>query len=707
MEKIRQTRVQKIVYVLVFLLLLTPLVFYPPLLRSLQTAKFLYFTFFVEVTCLFAVSMFRVEKKFARLKHPVFLLFTAYIFWVIISSALGVDFLNSFFGNAIRLGGWFLLFHIWLFVAILTLTLDAKHLKKAEHVFLSVATVVAAYAILERLHILPSFQKSHMPRASSLAGNPIFLSGFLMLPFALAWFRSIGAQNKMRILYAAAAILMFGGIFVSGTRGALLGLLIGIGVGWIVWIIKSAHKKRNIFITLGACVLVVELFFALRITTDPSSRLYRYTHIDASATNRFGYWEIAWKGFLARPIKGYGYENYYKAAEMYFLPGLYEEEGVFIDKPHNAYFEILVTSGGVGLLLYLCMLAWLMREIIKAHIPKEQSVLLVAGLVAFAVQNAFVFDTIPTLFAFGFFLVWMKQFETAVHDDAELFVMRSQTQRIIALFFSVVFIGFMFIKFFIPSFQFFAILKDVYNAESPNKSFSRLEDHKKLSFVYDHFALAKLYEASAQRMMIFQTFDESIFTSLIRGGFDVYQIAAREHANRGEIWFRLASTGVISELAYNAVSHDVVTQAVSESIRLAPSRVEPFMAHAYKLELDGKVSEAIQVLEETQKRVPISAKLFWGLAGMYYKSGQIDKAADFGYRAMLEKALVKASKDFLWIADYYAQKNDFKKVIHLYEEAVSIEPNNTSLLPNLAAAYFEDGQIENAKKIAERIQKTK
>lgn len=700
-----QKNLQKFSVILIFVLFLTPVVFYPALLRPLQTAKFFFFTFFVEVTVLFVVSVFQIEKIIHRLKHPVFIFFTAYIAWVIVSSFFGVDFFNSFFGNSIRTGGWFLLFHVWFFVAVLFLFLNREIFRKAENFFLCVAVVVAVFALLERIGIVPSFQVSHLPRVSSLIGNPIYLAGFLILPLVLALFRSIQTNKREFILYIMAAIIMFGGVLVSGTRGAFLGLIVGLCFGWIYWILTSKQRKRNIMITFFIFILLFGVFGELRAVSKEKTSLYRYTHFeDASISNRLGYWKIALKGFKDYPIMGVGYENFYRAAETYFTPDLYEEEGVFIDKPHNAFLEILVSSGIVGFGLFMCLLWFVARAIIKSNFSQKQIAILFGGFIAFEIQNVFVFDTIAPLFAFAFFLAWVMRFcETNNSDEGELPAVRERKSSVIVSVFSVAIIGYMLWQFFIPSFQYFLILKGSQNAQIPQIGFLTLERHRKLSFVFDRFALAKRYEVSAQHMIGLEPFDTSLFVKFIQAGSEQYLISTKQHPLRAEHWYRLASIGLMSDLAYRSVSHETISRAIEQAIRLASVRVEPFIAKAYQLNLEGKTADAITLLNDTYKRVPNSPKLLWSMAAMYYQLGQIDTAADFGWRAIKQGISLSQAQTILWLADYFAQKQDFNKVVDVYEKAVAIEPGNVSLLPNLLASYMENGQTNKAIQIAEQI----
>jgi tetratricopeptide (TPR) repeat protein len=223
--------------------------------------------------------------------------------------------------------------------------------------------------------------------------------------------------------------------------------------------------------------------------------------------------------------------------------------------------------------------------------------------------------------------------------------------------------------------------------------------------VFDRYALAKRYEVSAQRTMLMPSFDESFFVKFVQGGIAQYDIAVKQHPERGEVWFRLASIGLLSDLAYRSVSHERITEAVEQSIRLASVRVEPFIAEAYQLDLEGKTPEAIELLTTVLDRVPTSPKLLWALAAMYYHLGNIDTAADFGYRGIDDGVSVSAAQNILWVADYYAQKNDFEKVVRVYQRAHDVEPENVALLPNLLAAYVQINRIDKAIAVAELIVK--
>src|SRR5581483_2274683 len=106
---------------------------------------------------------------------------------------------------------------------------------------------------------------------------------------------------------------------------------------------------------------------------------------------------VALRGFKERPILGVGPENFTYLADKYFDNSL-SYANAFFDKPHNALLEVLVTTGVMGLVVYLGLIGTIIYGFVKLYqknrISKFGLAVLVAAIVAYHVQNFFVFDTI-------------------------------------------------------------------------------------------------------------------------------------------------------------------------------------------------------------------------------------------------------------------------------------------------------------------------
>src|SRR3989338_11100566 len=140
-----------------------------------------------------------------------------------------------------------------------------------------------------------------------------------------------------------------------------------------------------------------------------NSILSRLTHFTAATSTRFIAWEIAWKGFLERPLTGWGLDAFHILFNIKYNPkslefGYYE---TWFDRAHNTILDVLSMTGLFGFvawtsifvaLFYLVWRAWK-----KGWIDLPIAAVLTALPVAYFVQNLFVFDH-PAAFSMSYLM---------------------------------------------------------------------------------------------------------------------------------------------------------------------------------------------------------------------------------------------------------------------------------------------------------------
>jgi len=94
----------------------------------------------------------------------------------------------------------------------------------------------------------------------------------------------------------------------------------------------------------------------------------------------------------------------------------------WFDRAHNIIFDILITSGIVGLLAYASIYAASFWTLYQSYRLKRQSLyavlLLAVGLIAYVIQNLFVFDTLPTYLLFLTLLAFIATQAESLSDRA-------------------------------------------------------------------------------------------------------------------------------------------------------------------------------------------------------------------------------------------------------------------------------------------------
>ena len=302
---------------------------------------------------------------------------------------------------------------------------------------------LACIVIARHYHIhVPVFSaipELHLPRMSGPLGNPTYLSVCMLFNLLLAlgfvvrsWLPAprpapapepqrrgrrqgasarqsarAGARWPGRLLWAAAAALLFWGLALAGSVGGFLGLFAGIGVAAFGHALLGRGRVRWIAVgALGALVLAgagigmraVDSDRTAALTPDrPIADYVLSTHIQRPGVqSRLAAWEAGLEGLAARPVLGWGPENF-GAVFGRFASGY----GAFAephDQAHGKLVEVAATTGVAGLLAWLAL--WAVAFVVLWRAAREMAgrdrafaVFAGAALIGALVQGQFLFDT--------------------------------------------------------------------------------------------------------------------------------------------------------------------------------------------------------------------------------------------------------------------------------------------------------------------------
>ena len=145
-------------------------------------------------------------------------------------------------------------------------------------------------------------------------------------------------------------------IFLSETRGAVVGLGVGIFIAAVLYVVLNPVKKVKIWggSAVVAFGLVVGMLFVFHSSLPQNSLLHRVFNLkDTNTEARIIQWGVALKGYKDHPLLGVGPENYYFLSNKYYNPEIYQYDPSWFDKPHNYLIEVLVTSGIFGFAAYM------------------------------------------------------------------------------------------------------------------------------------------------------------------------------------------------------------------------------------------------------------------------------------------------------------------------------------------------------------------
>ena len=240
----------------------------------------------------------------------------------------------------------------------------------------------------------------------------------------LPWLMSVWVLSFMLNLWA---------LWLTGTRGAVIGLgsaALIFSIGYIIWG-RIRVAKIISYALVAAAIVVIGLFAAVRTSDilDPivesNTMLSRISSIgwgDASISGRLAGAHAGLLAYAEKPALGWGPENFLIAWGKYI--GTEAAERDRFDQAHNKLVEELTTKGTLGLVSYMLVWAamvWAMFKSIRRRQGYQQIAVLImaAAMLAYFVQNLFLFDTPVTIMQFSLLAAFAiaQEYWTDDRDD--------------------------------------------------------------------------------------------------------------------------------------------------------------------------------------------------------------------------------------------------------------------------------------------------
>ena len=315
-----------------------------------------------------ALARGEIKLKWTKLNLAVLIYFLV----LSLSTVFSQDIIRSFWGTQERMQGLFSLLHFGFYFLVLSTTLEKKDFLWLFRVSLGVSAVASVWALI-----------SGGNRLSGSLGNPGFLAIYLLLNLFFAIYLFLKDKRfYWRLGYGAFFLLNFTAFFLTKTRGAWVGLLVGLLIllGGKIW----SFRGRKRLVAILVLVIILLMFLAV-------FELQKDRFLEGSET-RVVSWGISWDAFKENPVLGWGPDNYILGFAKHFDPRFTNlEHGLlWFDKAHNIFWEYLVTTGLLGFLAYLSIL----------FVASKRSLFIASVLGAYFVANLFWIETTTSLLLF-------------------------------------------------------------------------------------------------------------------------------------------------------------------------------------------------------------------------------------------------------------------------------------------------------------------
>jgi O-antigen ligase/tetratricopeptide (TPR) repeat protein len=370
------------------------------------TGKNFAFRILVEIAFVGWILMMLVDTQYRPKFSWTAAIFGLFVVWMAIADALAVNPEKAFWSNFERMDGWVTLIHVFLFFLITGSIFAVEKLwQKWWLTFLAVSSIICVYGLLQVMGVLQIHQSG--VRLDATFGNSDYLACYMLFAIAVSIWQAFEVKAKWaRYVLLVLAVVEVIILFLTATRGAILGFIGAIGVGAILWLIESGKKgRRAAGGVILALVIVVAGFFLIRNTSfiqhDPSlSRLATISLKDPETATRLTIWHMALEGFVERPVTGWGQEGFNYVFNKFYEPKLNDQEPWF-DRAHNMYLDWLVAGGFPALFLFLALLVSTVIALYKSRTSRRERILLLSALAAYCFQGIFVFDNLFSYIPFA------------------------------------------------------------------------------------------------------------------------------------------------------------------------------------------------------------------------------------------------------------------------------------------------------------------
>ncbi|MDE2311650.1 MAG: O-antigen ligase family protein [Patescibacteria group bacterium] len=715
-----------ILFALTALALLSPLWVFRDLLFPYITSKAFTFRALVELGLPFYVYLLLIRPSWRpSWRNPVLLLAAAFLLLSFVSSFAGVNMTRSLWGNFERMGGSYYLLHLVLLSLYVVLLgqIGGAYIKNMLYFALAVSLLVTLNGVGGWLGLPTLTPDPSLPtRVSSTFGNPIFLGSFLILPMFLSAFFALQAESLgKKILFWALVALQFAGIILSATRGAVVGLAVGLILAAIVYVISSRRSAVRLYgtvATVGLLLLFVGLFVFHQKLPQGGALGRVFNLEDSNAQARLIQWRVALRGFKDDPVLGVGPENYYIIANKYYNSDLIKYDPSWFDKPHNYLLEVLVTTGVLGFLAYMGLIAAVCWALYQAWrrglISRLQLALLLAGFVSYFVQNLFVFDTIPASLMFYVFVgfagfLWSelsagqngRAKQKLVSGPPALALTASGLTLIVAVYA-------VYVTNIVPA----QAARDVnygyaYASVDPKVGVAYFKAALDSPFNFDPQDTAQRFsDFSAQTAQKYYSQDLNFALDTAQRALDFEQQTARGIGNDPVSWQKLASDYYILAFLQKQPLPPQAEQAARRAIELAPGRFEPQMSLVQVFLQEGRTDQAVAQLQRVTASLPLTnytASAWWTLADLLRQSNHADQALAILQQPLQEKFLPSSARDLYWLLQYYEQQKDYQNFLSLAQAGAKTFTNDADIYFAVVRGLAETGQVDQAKSVAQSL----
>jgi len=345
---------------------------------------------------LYILLAFR-RQEYRPSKNPFLYALLAYFAVATLAMLLGENVHRSFWDKPDRLTGMFFQYHLLAFFLM-----AGAVWRKAMTIPIVAAIVSAVILSLHAISQVANPAEGSDGRGNATLGNPSYLGQYLVPHFFLCgWLIYRHWRSGLRWLWGASAALILIGIFMTKSKGALIGVFAGAALAALIAALRGKGRVKKAGLGLVGLLVLTVAGFLIGHKIPPVNRwLYAnrisLQYIQETSGSRKLLLENAVKGVKQHPLLGWGPENFEDGYYYNYDPITlrYSDYETRQDRPHNLILEMLHNFGIIGFLAYAAVFFFAARMALRKDRPDPAlGAILFVAAVSQVATNIFIFET--------------------------------------------------------------------------------------------------------------------------------------------------------------------------------------------------------------------------------------------------------------------------------------------------------------------------
>jgi O-antigen ligase/tetratricopeptide (TPR) repeat protein len=657
----------------------------------------------------------------------------------IFTAAMGLSFIfsmdsyRSFWGNYERMEGFVSVISVFMmFIALVSLRLREFEWRKLFVVHFAVSMFVAFISILQYVAlqlaiVFNSAKLAGLPiigtcintapncRVDATFGNPIYLGIYAALSaWIIAYVAFKNKGNSGLLWFGVVANLVV--VYLSGTRGTMVGLLAGAFVAAVLYFAMKG-MKRELGILVASSVVAVAIFAGIVMYTKKTGVCQNIPVVSkfCSANTliaRKNVWKVALTTFQQHPVFGIGQENFIHSFNANYNPAMYKEETYF-DHPHNTYLGWLSMGGLLGFVGYLIFILSVVWAVFKTYTKENSDVIVIAtavgAFVTYFVHIFFVFDNLTSILLFIFMAAYFgRNFSMG---SVVVPTISNQSKKMLLGGLSVVFLVAIYFSWWKPAYANMLTIKamSTTNADAATMIEQTSANFQKVismntfgTYEVRELYLNKAYEYKSVESQVKDEKIKAAIGGMVKNAVDNFNVQVTEkpfdHRSRFMLGLYQTNTGDV----------DGAIKTLEDAVKLAPNKQVALLSLARVYLAKGRTDEALAVFKRAVDVTPKENSGYNELRIQYIQALMIAGKDAETVEIIKDLLPVSTVSDFQTLVYQMAQvfglRQDLKGMVGVLNDAISLNPTNDNFYIWLAQAYASAGKYQESAQIISRLQ---